>query len=419
MKFRLDFRRIIAISLQLFIAQCAIGAPCVQPRTRQEVWVTQNVDSLIRSARLAFDDEKNETRYHSIVDRIARTVSQCQLDADPTYLQRYPRFLNYIATLSQLRRSDHELGFEVPDKQYFADTQPYVQIPEFLLDQKFLQAASRFETLPKAKAYLEVLNTRRGPDEQLIFLSYESRHLGTPDNDDSFRRLLIVVPGNPARNIPEKWVQIGVTDPGVRVRTRNLSVVAATPNSNGGSNIYFKDFFRIYKRDGTITLNGRRELGYGDDNCVQCHKSGILPIFPEAGSLGPGEQKALAAVNERFQTYGKPGFQGYRDESKFGPGLSSASQEDRERRFGKTLPPRVVNSMNCVSCHNKQGLGTFNWPMDQVLLSSFIKGGQMPYGSSLKPAERTELYEALVEEYFATDENKPGILKAWLLGTAR
>ncbi len=41
-------------------------------------------------------------------------------------------------------------------------------------------------------------------------------------------------------------------------------------------------------------------MGEGDDNCVQCHKSGILPVFPERGTVSPDEEQALLAVNERF-----------------------------------------------------------------------------------------------------------------------
>src|SRR5205807_131201 len=153
--------------------------------------------------------------------------------------------------------------------------------------------------------------------------------------DDSYRRLLIVVPGNAATGVPEKWVQFGVTDPKARTRIRNVSVISAIAGSDGAFNTYFKDFYRTYHRDGSIRIKGRWELGYGDDNCARCHKSGVLPIFPEADSVSPSEQPALLAVNQR------------------------------------------------------------------------------------KAAERDQLYEKLIEEYFATDDVNPGILKSWLLGRLR
>ena len=54
--------------------------------------------------------------------------------------------------------------------------------------------------------------------------------------------------------------------------------------------------------------------------------------------------------------------------------------------------------------------------MDRTIISSYIKGGEMPFGFELTPVERARLYRRLVQDYFATDDAKPGILKSWLLG---
>jgi hypothetical protein len=75
--------------------------------------------------------------------------------------------------------------------------------------------------------------------------------------------------------------------------------------------------------------------------------------------------------------------------------------------------------MNCVDCHRPQGLGALNWPMDRVVISSYIEGGQMPLRFKLRESERDELHAKLIEEYFAIDDANPGILKAWLLGRLR
>jgi mono/diheme cytochrome c family protein len=355
-----------------------------------------------------------------VVEVIATTLRQCDLSHQEGFASHYREFIEYVNALSLEQQPDHELGFIVPDKQYFEETRQYVQIPEFLLNPDFLRAVSRYETLGRAKAFLRQLNSQRDPSEQLIFFSYTSRHLGTPDNDDSFRRLLIVVPGNAGEGVPEKWVQFGVTDPGQRVRIRNVSVISAAVNSDGTNTPYFKDFFRTYRRDGSITLKGRWELGAGDDNCAQCHKSGILPIFPEDGSVSADEQAAVQAVNQRFLSYGTPRFGKYLDPSVFGPGLGMASTADRNNRFGEHFDGTVVaHAMNCAACHQREGLGSFNWPMDSTLINSFVEGGQMPRGYTLRDAERTALYEKLIQEYFATDNTQPGILKSWLSGKLR
>lgn len=381
-------------------------------------WVEAQVNALVNAARAAFEDDHAMPAYHRTLRRIAFDIRRRGLLRNQGFADRYSNFLQFVQTADLDQQPGHELGFETPDKQYFDETRRYVQVPDFLLDPEFLHSVSRYETLDKAKAYLRRLNSQRGPQDQLIFFSYKSRHLGTPDNDDSFIRLLIVVPGNAKENVPEKWVQFGVTDPGVRVRTRNVSVVSAVRNSDGTFDAYFKDFFRTYNPNGSISIKGRWELGYGDDNCAICHKSGILPIFPDKGSVSSEEEPAVDAVNALFRSYGSPRFGKYLDETCFGPGLGSkignnvSDSEGREE--GKS---QIVESARCSQCHNPSGIGWLNWPLDPVVVESFVKGGKMPFGKSLSDSDRDKLYDFLIESYFSTDRSNPGTLKSWLLRT--
>ena len=412
MSFRLGL-----LLLCLLLGQTAYAvSPCSAIRSQPDTWVNERVDSLVRAAHEAYEDDDAVPAYEKVLDGITATMTQCKISEDSSFLSRYRNFVEYIETIALDRRPDHELGFVVPDKQYFAETRAFVEIPEFLLSQRFLRSVSRYETLDRAKSFLQQLNSNRGAAEQLIFFSYTSRHLGTPDNDDSFRRLLIVVPGNAEKGEPEKWVQFGITDPGRRPRIRNLSVVSAIAGPDGKFNTYFKDYFRTYRRNGSISVNGRWDLGYGDDNCAKCHKSGILPIFPVAGSVKPAEQQAVEAVNRRFLTYGSPRFDKYLDPRKFGPGLSSASLDDRKVRFGARFEGSVTaRAMACAACHQPERFGSLSWPMDSTLIESYVTGGQMPFGFKLRGPERADVYEKLVQEYFAIDKANPGILKSWLL----
>jgi hypothetical protein len=397
---------------------CAAPSPPVKPDP--DAWVKRKVDALVRAARAAFDTDDPPPAYVKALNSMAAAIRRRTLAGDEDFARRYRELVAYVQTIALDQQPGHELGFAVPDKQYFDETRQYVQVPEFLMDQRFLRAVSRYETLAQAKSFLRRLNATRAPADQLIFFSYTSQHLGTPDNDDSYQRLLIVVPGDAASRRPEQWVQFGVTDPRVRPRTRNVSVITAAAGSDGAFDTYFKDYFRTYHRDGSISIKGRWELGYGDDNCARCHKSGILPIFPEAGSVSPDEQPMVEAVNRRFLTHGPPRFGKYLDASKLGPGLGSASWESRRQRFGAGFGETAVGqAMNCTTCHGYEGLGAFSWPMDQATISSYIKGGQMPLGRKLTDSERDELYEKLVQEYFATSDSNPGILKSWLLGRLR
>ncbi len=412
------------LSMIVFCVLLVGDTPHASHRARLESsaddWVRAKVDALVLAARAAYENDEALATYKRVLGSIATTIRRRKLSEDEGFTSRYREFFEYIQAASLDVQAGHELGFIVPDKQYFAETRQYVQIPEFLMDQSFLRYVSRYETLDRAKAFLRQLNSKREPSDQLLFFSYRSQHLGTPDNDDSYRRLLIVVPGNAETGVPEKWLQFGVTDPGERTRVRNVSVVSAISGPEGTFNTYFKDSYRTYRRDGSISIKGRWELGYGDDNCVRCHKSGILPIFPEQGSVSPGEQPAVLAVNRRFLTYGSPRFDKYLDASKLGPGLGSASGEQRKQRFGDGFGGTVVGrAMTCSACHQHESLGALNWPMDHVVISSYIKGGQMPLANKLNVSERDELYERVIEEYFATDNVNPGILKSWLLGRLR
>jgi mono/diheme cytochrome c family protein len=389
---------------------------CQRLIAQPDPWVAKRVDALVKTARRAYESDAALPAYEKVLDRIMQTMRRCKLAEDKGFISRYRSFVEYVDTVGLERRPGHELGFAVDDEQYFSETRHLVEIPGFLLEQKFLRSVSRYETLARAKRFLKELNSRRAPAEQLIFFSYKSRHLGTPDNNDSYRRLLIVVPGNSQQGVPEKWVQFGVSDPRVRSRVRNISVVSALPGPDGTFNAYFKDFYRTYRRNGFIKVDGRWELDEGDDNCAQCHKSGILPIFPVRATVKPAELSALREVNERFRTYGSPRFGRYLNPKTLGPGLSAASLKDRRRRFGRDFEKTAAaQAMVCSSCHTPDRVGALNWPMDKTLISSYVKGGQMPRGHKLKSADRRELYAKLIQEYFATDKDQPGILKSWLL----
>jgi hypothetical protein len=414
--------RLSAATLCLLLFACvARAAPsCALVKSKPDAWAAAETDALVAASRAAYTKPESDESYRRVLARIDETIRRCRLADDERFASRYRELLGYVEALALAERPDHELGFNVTDREYFAETRQYVLIPDFLKGRDFLRAVSRYETLERAKAFLRRLNSTRTEAERLLFFSYKSRHLGTPDNDDSYLRFLVVVPGDAARGVPERWVQFGVTDPGVRPLTRNVSVVSALRLPDGTSNVYFKDFYRTYLRDGSISIGGRWELGYGDDNCVRCHKSGILPVFPVAGSVSADEQPTLRAVNERFRGYGPPRFDKYLDSESFGPGLGSAGLADREARFGAGFArTTVARSMTCAACHLRDGLGPFNWPMDRKIINSFVTGGRMPLGSALGDADRRELYDKLIQEYFSTDAARPGILKSWLLGKLR
>lgn len=401
----------IVLAVLVCLASRVSSSPCPQSTKQQDWWAAQQVNGLVRAARASFDDESADARYERVVTSIDRGLRRCRLESNPDFVIRYPEFIQYLKLLTLALDEKHELGFEVTDETYFAETSPFTSIPRFLLTDDFLKTVSASETLPQAKALLRAMNATRAPNDRLLFFSYDSRHLGTPDNPNSFRRLLIVVPGNVAEHAPEKWVQFGIADPRRPASVRNISVVAVMPGDNETSQVYFKDYYRTYRKDGSIAVKGRWELGEGEDYCVSCHKSGVLPIFPAKGSVSREETAIADAVNEKFLSYGPARFGRYLDTTKFGPTFGSAPAGSKN--------PGRSNTAHCSSCHHANEMGPLNWPMNSTIISSFVKGGMMPQGAKLGRAARTQLYQRLVNDYFSVDTARPGILKAWLLGKNR
>ncbi len=125
----------------------------------------------------------------------------------------------------------------------------------------------------------------------------------------------------------------------------------------------------------------------------------------------------MRTVNERFLKYSRPRFDKYLDATRFGPGLGSTSTG--EQAHSSIDKKTGFDGAQCSACHQPNGLGALNWPMDRTLISSYVKGGQMPFGIELTSLERNRLYTRMIQEYFAIEERNPGILKAWLLGRRR
>src|SRR5215510_13640331 len=207
------FRLVAILICLIVVGEFRYPSPSARPKFDADAWVKAKVDALGLASRAAYENDDALPAYRKVLNSIAATIRLRKLADDASFASRYREFVDYVQTASLALRADHELGFEVPDKLYFEETRQFVQIPDFLVSQNFLRSVSRYESLNRAKAFLRELNNARAPSDQLLFFCYASRHLGTPDNDDSFVRLLIVVPGN-----PEKWVQFGVTDPKTRIR---------------------------------------------------------------------------------------------------------------------------------------------------------------------------------------------------------
>src|SRR5215470_8331443 len=147
----------LCIAVFCLLAAAAVCLPSsARPRPYSDAWVKARVDSLVKSARAAYEDDKAIPAYRKVLRSLSLDLRRAPA-REEGFVRRYRQLVDYVEAAALDQQSDHELGFLVPDRQYFAETRQYVQIPEFLTDQRFLRIVSRSKTLGLAKDYLRAI----------------------------------------------------------------------------------------------------------------------------------------------------------------------------------------------------------------------------------------------------------------------
>jgi hypothetical protein len=401
------------------------SAACPTSPREWGLWRTQVSTDLTRAMRETYRSGNLAKNVRPVVDE----WHKCDVEMNRTTVavQTCLRNLSTYVTALSLRTTKQYLsGYRIPDASYHQKADRMTEIPADLQAPALLDNVTKFGGLSRAKRYLDGLNQSRSEDQKLIFFSYTSQHLGTPDNDKAFGRLLVIVPGN-----PEKWVQYGV--PAFpRQPVKNVSVVAVEKRADGTQNVYFKDRALVRNSTGRLVPTGRFELGVGADACMDCHKGGVNPIFPAPGSVSADELPLIDKVNQRFRRYLPPSFDGDYDPGWFGPGVGTSRphtsldvlrQRVRQalRKYGEPASiahvDAVVENVNCARCHQPRFLEPLNAPLNAKLLRSYVLGGKMPPRADLTFPERQALVDVIVDDYFSSGLPENGVLMDWLLET--
>ena len=159
-----------------YVAAASSSSTCVRVRSQPEAWVGSSVDALVAAAHAAYEDDEALPAYEKKLGGISDTIRRCELSRDERFASRYRELIDYVETAALDLHPDHELGFAVPDRQYFAETRELVQIPGFLRSRSFLHAVSRPETLPRAKEYLRQAGYKGEPIVLLTNKDYTSMY---------------------------------------------------------------------------------------------------------------------------------------------------------------------------------------------------------------------------------------------------
>src|SRR5437868_13387458 len=121
------FRVSIILVYLLLVGDLPYASPSRRLKFDPDAWVNAKVDALVPAARAAFEDDEALPAYERVLNSMAATLRRRGLSEDEGFASRYRELIDYIQVASLDQQPDHELGFIVPDRQYFEETRPYVQ----------------------------------------------------------------------------------------------------------------------------------------------------------------------------------------------------------------------------------------------------------------------------------------------------
>lgn len=359
------------------------------------------------------------------------------LDKAPKELANFAAFVKAQALMAD---KEHALGFEVTDQQYAKEATAVAELPPLLQSQAFLDLMRTPKGYRDAVAMIEDHNRELPEDRRWIVLPYKAQFIKSVDKT-TYGRLLVIVPGPDV----DKWIQFAIATPEMTdpPEIRSVSVVAVRKPAGGRTETYFIDFMR-QRSGGDIDLVPTVALpAKPNDNCYNCHKSGVAPIHPAesygfdaSGSLVPRESLLPDKINKRIRDYGRTEVKRL-NQAAYGPclGPDRARSLDELRAATKGMDlsdaslGRVRDAMACGKCH--QDFAPINYPQSvrtQGDLTAFqnhvglgqtyVEKGWMPPGNTLSPEERKALWKCLMQDYF-DPVRRDGVLVRWLRGAPR
>ena len=325
----------------------------------------------------------------------------------------------------------HQFGHQDTDATYLERAADALTLPCLLRSPDFLNAISKPETYRHALEMIREHNEGKAghdcPAEstQWTTLLFRSRFISTPDDANTFGRLLVVAPGGDY----DRWIQFGIWTPEDLASgkplpiIRNVSIVAVARNAGQAGSAQFDaiaDFFRCEdaacgqdaKLHATppcpgaasgIALCSRLAVTKETDNCERCHKMMPNSIHPEhVYDFGVGNQwhvlddQAAEAAVERINSMigreyarlplykvppDKDDVAAWQNYGAIGMGADPTSfgQDERSPQSIKACAAtvkvaltddsaqRVETAMNCSSCHGARtkgpSLGVLNYPL--------------------------------------------------------
>lgn len=345
--------------------------------------------------------------------------------------------------------SPNALDMDITDRQYLGFIAPNVQFPDLLRSQEFLHLMKKPDGYREAVRMIEAQNATLPGEKKWVVQPFRAQFIKSVDKT-TYGRMLVLVPNvrSASGKILDRWILFAIATPDMEAPEElSVSMIATVrdPAKPGTHKAYAADFLRIQNPQTEridILPNYLFNLN-PSKNCYDCHKTGVLPIFPKTvyrfgpdGRLvaDPAGAKGLTSMSERLvQMYGKTDWV-HMDSGDFGPALGDS--RDRSDAFvleatsGLDLPsasiPKIREAMNCVRCHGD--LVKIDYPLavrtdrdiksfetKKGMVQTYVESGLMPPNNTLSSAERQGLWRCLMKEYFDSS-TQAGSFVEWLRG---
>jgi hypothetical protein len=360
-------------------------------------------------------------------------------------------FVSFVQAQSLMASHGHSLGMKVSDREYWRSSASNLEFPALLRSQEFLAKLADPTRYNGAVKAIEENNRSLSKEKQWVVVPFIAGFVTSVDKT-TYGRLLVYVPNEPGpdNSVFDKWIMFAIATPDMATtpEIRSVSMVSVHRLAGRKAKTYFMDFFRERDRHtGNIRILPTALLPVNPSkNCYDCHKSGVLPLHPDAqmeftdkGTMIVRKPtvEVFQKLNSLIRSYG-PQDRGDQDLAAYGPSLAPKDGEHsreliRQATKGLELSEesleRIKGSMNCGSCH--QEFAPINYPQavqtkgdlaafkrKEGMLQTYVENGWMPANNDLTPAERKGLWRSLVKEYFDA-ETQTGTLIDWLKGIAR
>lgn len=378
-----------------------------------------------RQWRLAMLTETVGQNYSSGINTIQATFQRCrrelhQLGEKAACFERLRMF-----SLQKYRThvKGLSLGLSMSDADYMERMAALGigSLPEQYLSEDFLRRLDEIGNGSYAAIASEV--ERIGPSGTIAF-PYTSKHLPSVDDAQVSGRLFVYIPGERY----DIYSQFGIGLGKDGQFPNSISVITVLKRDQSGKElypheVYYNDIWRT--RGDRVTIGNRITVNRRMENCFDCHKSPLIPVYPDRETFDYNQFGArLARVNEIMSGV-KAAYVGL-DAENFGPGIGVASLEGlacAERVQDKT---KIEGYLDCNDCHNGKVRGVLNFPSaldlqlpnSTNLVSLFVReyGIMPPTHEDLSPDERDVIYQCLIEDFYGDfkDPHK-GRFNKWLL----